>query len=103
MPLKVLSKDAPWAQVVTARSSWSLLRGFRLRSTPCSSRQAASTVATRKTFRLPPQGFQRVWIFHPFRVRRGRVDTVLQSVLTVAPVASIVIAWSVEVGVIPTL
>ena len=46
--------------VVTARSSWSLLRGFRLRSTPCSSPHAASIVATRKTFRLPPQGFHRV-------------------------------------------
>src|SRR5262245_39019138 len=103
MPLKVLSKAAPWAQVVPARSSWSLLRGFRLRSTPCSCPQAASTVATRKTFRLPPQGFHRVWILHPVRARRGRADTVLQSVLTVEPVASIVIAWSVEVGVLPTL
>src|SRR5262249_55860495 len=103
MPANVLSKVVAWAQVVTRRSSTSLLSGFRVVSTPCSAPHAASTVATRTAFRLLPHGFHRVWIFHPVRVRLGRVDTVLQSVLTVAPVASIATASSMDVGVLPTL
>src|SRR5262249_62315035 len=59
-------------------------------------------VPTGKPFGLPPQGFHRVFTPHPVGARRGRADPVLQSGLTVAPVASIVIAWSVEVGVPPT-
>ena len=103
IPLKVLSNAALWEQVVIPRSSWSRLFGLRERSTPCSSLQPASTVATKTTLRLLPHGFHRVWIFHPLRVRLGRETTELQSVFTVTPVASIAMAWSIDVGVLPTL
>src|SRR5262249_11184764 len=104
MPLKVLSKAALPAHVVIPRSSWSLLFGLRLRSTPCSSRQSASPLAPSPPLRFLRKASHRVWTSPPpVRVRFGRETTELQSVLTVTPVALIAMAWSIEVGVLPTL